>query len=338
MASCFFTFDLTMRFRLIFIVCVLQLSVMSCHNEEHTTRPDDMDFRQKMREFVIGISEYSKGIHPEFVIIPQNGIELVSSNGQEDGYPHTAYMDAIDGNGQEDLFYGYSGDDKATPQVDNEYLISFLDISKLAGKTILVTDYCSTHSKVSDSYLRNSANGYVSFAADQRSLNDIPEYPHPISFENNKVISSLSEVRNFLFLINPDQFFSKADFINAVTATNYDLIVMDFFFQDGVTFTSAEVNQLRNKANGGKRMVISYLSIGEAEDYRYYWLPEWNTHKPSWMDAENPDWAGNFKVQYWNPEWQAIIFGKDDSYVKKILDAGFDGVYLDIIDAFEYYE
>jgi cysteinyl-tRNA synthetase len=169
-------------------------------------------------------------------------------------------------------------------------------------------------------------------------LDDIPEYSDPISFENNNVISSLSEVRNFLFLINPDQFISKADFINAVIATNYDLIVMDLFFQDGNPFTAAEIDQLRSKANGGKRMVISYLSIGEAEDYRYYWLPEWNTHKPSWMAAENPDWAGNFKVQYWNPEWQAIIFGKDDSYVKKILDSGFDGVYLDIIDAFEYYE
>ena len=56
------------------------------------------------------------------------------------------------------------------------------------------------------------------------------------------------------------------------------------------------------------------------------------------MDAENPNWAGNFKVKYWNTEWQNIIYGNDNSYLKKILNAGFDGVYLDIIDAFEYYE
>lgn len=35
--------------------------------------------------------------------------------------------------------------------------------------------------------------------------------------------------------------------------------------------------------------------------------------------------------------WQAIIYGNDNSYLKKIIDAGFDGVYLDIIDAFEYF-
>lgn len=56
------------------------------------------------------------------------------------------------------------------------------------------------------------------------------------------------------------------------------------------------------------------------------------------MDAENPNWAGNFKVRYWQKEWQNIIFGNDDSYLHKIMGANFDGVYLDIIDAFDYYE
>ena len=56
------------------------------------------------------------------------------------------------------------------------------------------------------------------------------------------------------------------------------------------------------------------------------------------MDRENPDWEGNFKVKYWIEDWQKIIYGNEDSYLDKILEAHFDGVYLDIIDAFEYYE
>ena len=56
------------------------------------------------------------------------------------------------------------------------------------------------------------------------------------------------------------------------------------------------------------------------------------------MEQENPDWAGNYKVRYWDPEWQTIISGAPDSYLGKIQAAGFDGVYLDIIDAFEYFE
>lgn len=95
---------------------------------------------------------------------------------------------------------------------------------------------------------------------------------------------------------------------------------------------------MKNKLNGGKRLVLSYMSIGEAEDYRFYWQEKWNSDQPSWMEGENPDWEGNFKVRYWEEEWQSIIFGSHESYLGKILDAGFDGVYLDIIDAYEYFE
>ena len=65
---------------------------------------------------------------------------------------------------------------------------------------------------------------------------------------------------------------------------------------------------------------------------------EWESNPPSWLAEENPDWRGNYKVRYWDENWQSIIYGDDNSYLKRITDAGFDGVCLDIIDAFEYFE
>lgn len=295
----------------------------------------DRDFKQDMREFVIGISQKGKALKPGFIVIPQNGIELVTKTGEQGGSPHVAYLDAIDGNGQEDFLYGYDKDNEATPADVTAYLKSFLDVSKNAGNTILVTDYCSTPSKMTDSYNANASFGYVSFAAPERSLNAIPAGT-PAN-ENTNVITSLSQAKNFIFLINPENFASKTGFINAVTATNYDAVIIDLFIND-VAFTAAEINQLRTKANGGKRLVICYMSIGEAEDYRYYWQPVWNSSKPSWMAAENPDWPGNYKVQYWNEDWQELIYKNSDSYLSKITSASFDGVYLDIIDAFEYFD
>ena len=115
-------------------------------------------------------------------------------------------------------------------------------------------------------------------------------------------------------------------------------MIMDLFFHDGIEFISSEINQLKSKANGGRRLVIAYMSIGEAEDYRYYWQNDWNNNEPAWMDKENPNWEGNFKVKYWYEDWQNVIYGSENSYLDKILDVGFDGVYLDIIDAFQYYE
>ena len=313
---------------------IISLFFVSCTKDDLP----DLDFKQEMRDFVIGISQYGRSIDPDFIIISQNGVELVSSTGDEGGSADAAYSSAIDGNGQEDLFYGYDRDDKATSSSDRSYLMTFLNMSKNAGNTILVTDYCSTHSNMDDSYIKNNAAGYIAFAANERELNNIPVYPNPIYGENNEIITGLSDIKNFLYLINPENFISKSAFINAVTATNYDLLIMDLFFGEGTEFTSDEISQLKNKTNGGKRLVISYMSIGEAEDYRYYWLTAWEPDNPSWIDEENPHWAGNYKVKYWEKAWQDIIFGNDSSYLKKILDAGFDGVYLDIIDAFEYYE
>ena len=53
--------------------------------------------------------------------------------------------------------------------------------------------------------------------------------------------------------------------------------------------------------NGDVKIVLSYLSIGEAEDYRSYWQKGL-----SFVDEENSEWEGNYKVKYWDEEWQEI--------------------------------
>ena len=122
--------------------------------------------------------------------------------------------------------------------------------------------------------------------------------------------------------------------LTAVGDTAYDLVVMDYSADGSESgeFTAAQINALRHSP-GGEKIVLAYMSIGEAEDYRFYWQDGWEVGDPAWLDAENPDWPGNYKVRYWDSAWQTIIL----SYTDRLLDAGFDGAYLDIIDAYEYY-
>ena len=297
----------------------------------------ERSYRQDMRDFVQGISTYTKGIKPNFIIISQNGHELLTKNGEEAGTPAATYLDAIDGVGREDLFYGYDDDDVATPALERDYMISFLDIAEKSDIEVLVTDYCSTRIFVDDSYYQNGARDYISFAADHRELDNIPDYPaYPYNL-NASNVTSLAGTKNFLYLINPGSFPNEDTFLDAVRETDYDIIIIDLFYED-TPLSASEVASLKIKANEGFRLIIAYMSIGEAEDYRYYWQTEWETDPPSWLAEENPEWPGNYKVQYWDKDWQNIIYGKDDSYLKKILDVGFDGVYLDIVDAFEYFE
>jgi cysteinyl-tRNA synthetase len=298
-----------MKFSLFSSLLLVTMLFYSCPNSEITAPvPDGIDARQEMRDFVIGLSDYAKTIRSDFSILPQNGIELVTLDGEANGTPATAYLNAIDGHGQEDLFYGYNNDDVKTPEGENTYLRELLDVSLGAGNTIFVTDYCSTPGNMDDAIARNTQSQYISFPADHRELDNIPTYPGTLTGENNDQINSLAEAKNFLYLINPGNFTSKEAYIAAVTATNYDLLIMDLFFGDGEVFSSEEIAQLKQKANGGSRQVICYMSIGEAEDYRYYWQGDWTGNRPSWLDNENPAWAGNFKVRYWEAEWQDIIF------------------------------
>lgn len=145
----------------------------------------------------------------------------------------------------------------------------------------------------------------------------------------------LSGVNDFLYqLQNLD--------LEAIGATAYDLVVMDYSADGGPDgeFSAAEIAALKNSP-GGSKVVIAYMSIGEAETYRFYWGPAWDADgdgvpdpgAPAWLDVENPDWPGNYKVRYWDSGWQAVVM----QYTDRLLAAGFDGAYLDIIDAYEYY-
>ena len=59
--------------------------------------------------------------------------------------------------------------------------------------------------------------------------------------------------------------------LDAAGNSKYDLVVMDYS-SDGTAsgeYTPAEIGTLRNSL-GGQKLVLAYLSSGEAEDYRYY--------------------------------------------------------------------
>jgi cysteinyl-tRNA synthetase, unknown class len=116
----------------------------------------------------------------------------------------------------------------------------------------------------------------------------------------------------------------------------YDLVVIDYARGDDrneIPLTRAEVAEMQKKPDGSKRLIISYLSIGETENYRYYWKKEWDKQRPSWMGKENKEWKANYLAKYWEPEWQKIVY----SYVDRVLDAGFDGFYFDRVDAYYYF-
>jgi cysteinyl-tRNA synthetase len=134
------------------------------------------------------------------------------------------------------------------------------------------------------------------------------------------------------------------------------------------------VEHLKRRSGGKRRIVLAYVSIGEAESYRAYWSQAWVRlpaasgdgsmsgslggavrsigrfapeaglarqplrqpvdGAPAWLLAENPDWRGNYPVRFWDHDWQARLYGSAKSVIDQVVAAGFDGVYLDRADVF----
>ncbi len=318
-----------------YLLPLIVLSLFSCKKTERGYTYDNIDFKEEMRDFVIHIGDYARSVNSGFIVIPQNGVELLTVNGEVDAGIHQEYMEAINGQSQEDLFFGYNTNDILTPASVTEYLKQFLNKVKAAGKTVLITDYCSSQDHIIMSRDSIAANGYIGFTATHRELDVIPQLPVPN--ENSNDIDTLTQAGNYLYLINYQNFTHKQHLLQSIAATNYDVVIMDLFYQNQ-SLTSQDLSQIRYKSNGGKRLLIAYVSIGEAEDYRYYWQSQWLNDQPIWLDEENQDWPGNYKVRYWEKDWQKIIYGNSNSYIKKVIDAGFDGCFLDVVDAYEFFE
>ena len=136
------------------------------------------DYRGLMREFVQGISKAAKQARPGFLVVPQGGVELLTDDGEPDGTPVADYLKAIDGFGQEEIYYGYDNkDDRKTPKKETEHFVGLLGVARKAGKPVLSIDYATTREKIDDAYARNAAAGFIPFVADRRGLDSIPAIP-----------------------------------------------------------------------------------------------------------------------------------------------------------------
>lgn len=143
---------------------------------------------------------------------------------------------------------------------------------------------------------------------------------------------ALSSVAHWLYLIDIDL---EPDIVGLIADSNHDMVVLDFIPSDQSTtaYPMADVVQQLHAADKPK-LVIAYIDIGQAEDYRTYWQNDWRIGNPEWIAGADPDgWAGNFPVAFWHQDWRDIWLATD-GYLQQIVDAGFDGVYLDWIDAY----
>lgn len=77
---------------------------------------------------------------------------------------------------------------------------------------------------------------------------------------------------------------------------------------------------------------IGYLSLGEAEEYRWFW-PQ--AKGKDFVVEKNPYWPGSWRVDIRSQLWQALLLNQ---VIPKILEKGYRGLFLDTVDTAIYLE
>ena len=281
-------------------------------------------YRERMKNF---IKEIKNNSDTKKIIITQNGNELYFKNGKIDN----DFFPLTDGTTQESLYYGdiLRFNIPTAKGLKNELLELTVPIRK-KGKPVFIINYGKGQKK--REFLKKEALK-TKFVSELLPSFNADKLYQTIEDYNDEDINSLNEVKNFLCLLNPKDFSNIDEYYQALKNTNYDLLLIEVS-HNNIFFTKEQIEKLKIKHNGGKRIVIAYLSIGEAENYRVYWKKKWNKKKPNWIVKENESWEGNYIVKYWSPEWKNII----KEYKKKLDEIGVDGYLLDTVDSYQYFE
>ena len=162
----------------------------------------------------------------------------------------------------------------------------------------------------------------------------------PTTMEKTSTVLNGIEVSTFMYQIQELDDYTNIDLL---AATEYNMLVVEpgFNFRDSPYDVAYLVSRLKQKPNGEKRILLAYIDIGQAEDYRDYWQPDWiaptssQAGYPDFLVSIDPDgWSGNYPVAYWDAQWQDIWLSQN-GLIEKIASYGFDGVYLDWVEAYD---
>jgi len=300
-----------------------------------------IDYREEMRRLVENIAVYARRNRREFVVVVQGGLALFEK-ALADGetmVPARKFMRSIDGVLVEGLNFGIPELDKPSDEKLRERLERLTKVVAAGGLKVLALDFASSQDTIRKALRANKKRGFVPATAAARDhfINRLPSFPRRPFDENSSNVLSLKNVRNFAYLRDSSAYGREDEFALETHKNNFDMLVVDVF-HGRQPLTKRAVETLKHKRLGARRLVLAYIDVGTAESHRYYWKPNWQEGAPIWIAAQFPMNPDQYFVEYWQPEWQSIITGNTNSYIYGIIDQGYDGVVIDGLDSFRFFE
>ena len=297
-----------------------------------------INFREELRQLVINIGEFARSGKPDFKIIAEDALGIVVKADPEDEdrmFPAKTLIVNIDGILQPEVSTLVS-----KKQVTDESIKlrdNAINIAASEGLSVLALEFAEGQKEILDAYTKDAQRGIVPFVAKNMSLSSIPDYPKNVFNNNSESITTLKDIKNFLYLENTQRFGSMRDYIKAIHDTDYDVIIVNVYHGRD-PLTANEVRQLKYKKTGGRRLVFATMNVTTAASSLYYWKKDWKEGSPAFIDLPLRSDPDSHRTHYWDPEWQSILYGNATSYIAGIVTLGFDGVVMRGLNGWRYWE
>lgn len=302
------------------------------------------NYRNELRMVVSGLAAYTEQREArearDFFLVARNGLALLQQGGWE-----TLYRDLRTPPGQEPPPPSLAGSDLRrflldldAWAVDGQFCqqggFSDADFDTLRSFRIkpIVFDSCAKSEEL-EAAAEQAEEQNIAFygrAPAPRRYDAIPNRP---LLENPENVLNPIDAQSALIVEGPAGFGDVREWVAALMDTNHDILVIPAFF-DGTALTRAQVESLKYKRLGARRLVFAIVDIARATDSDYFWERDWRLGRPGFLRAPDPDRPDAVLVEFWRPEWLEIV-GKTYAGV---MDLGFDGVLLDGLDAHAAFE
>ncbi len=313
-----------------------------------------MNYRDLMRENVISLSNYARSHRPDFQIMVHEGQDLLTHSLWEyhlEGYIRArnsgqnvedasfllnlkqtspAYEPVVSGRAAE---YVKSINSVA---VNNHYCGNIQSNPTITDNNLKLVsiDHCANGKAYDQAVIDSIKNKSLLYAFLHQDKAFRKITAQPIINENAKNIFDLNSAQNISFLLYDTLYDNKNDFIEAVRASNYDVVVIEPYFRGTEPFTPEDVNAMQYKKNGAKRLLLAQFSVSEAKNTDYYWNNRWKIGSPEWLIRSSFTSPNSVITQYWNDQWKTYMA----RYFKGVVASGYDGAFLTGLENHQYFE
>ncbi len=311
-----------------------------------------INYREAMRENIIALEEFAKAENKNFELIAHEGEELLHKSLWEyhlDGY-NEARKKGL--NADDPVFLAHLK--QTTPEKDYSLSsekygksISGLAINnRFCGKHVLnehikkhnlkliSIDHCKTEAAFDEAAMNATGLNYLLYAFIKPDTAFKKIKKQPIINENAKNIFKVADAENISLLIDDSLYKEKERFLQDIRDSNYDIVVIDPFFHHEKPYSKEDVESLKFKKNGAKRLIFAKINVSEADQDDYYWQDDWEIEKTPWLARASFTDKNAVITQYWNNTWRHL----NGLYFKGIVESGYDGAFLTGIENHTYFE